>query len=257
MVPGARYKITRRCLERRFFMTPDRPEVEQALGYVLGVCLREYGLQLHAACFMANHYHLDVTDVRGNFPAFKCKLNSLIAKALNALRGRFDAFWSADPPCDVELVSEDDVVDRMAYTLANPVAAELVRRSTRWPGLTTAGWSFGESRCYDRPEFYFDPENDDMPEAAEITVVRPAVLAGLSDDEFEKLLLSKVAEREAEAGETLRREHRRVLGESRILKQHWNKAPKSREDRFGLRPTVAASNKWARVAALQREDGSF
>src|SRR5690606_22600429 len=151
VVPGRRYKITRRCLERRFFMTPDTPEVEQILGYILGFCLDHYVLELHAACFMSNHYHLDVTDPYGQFPAFKCKFNSLVAKALNAHRGRFDCFWSADAPCDVELVSDEDVVDRMAYTLANPVTAGLVRRAGRWPGFTTAGDAFGTQLKFSRP----------------------------------------------------------------------------------------------------------
>jgi len=30
--------------------------------YLLGYCLHEYGLQLHAACFMGDHHHLDVAD---------------------------------------------------------------------------------------------------------------------------------------------------------------------------------------------------
>ena len=125
--------------------------------------------------------------------------------------------------------------------------------STRWPGLTTAGWEFGERQHYDRPAFYFDEDNEDMPEAVDFATTRPRVLDDLTDDEFQELLQSKVAECEQDVAARLRREHRRVLGESRILKQHWNRAPKGREERFGMRPRVAASSKWARVAALQRD----
>lgn len=251
VIPGRRYKITRRCLERRFFLTPDC-DVRNALGYILAWCLEEYGLQLHAACFMANHYHLDVTDLRGNFPAFKCKLNSLIAKAFNAKRGRFDRFWSADAPCDVELVSDDDVISRMAYTLANPVSAGLVRRARRWPGLTTAGLAFGTKVRFKRPSWYFDAANLDVPDTAELTVVRPDVMKELSDEQLLARLEDEVRDIEADVQERLRKSGRRFLGESRLFKQRWNDHPNSRATRFGTRPTVAASNKWARVAALQR-----
>ena len=248
---GSRYKITRRCLERRLFLNPDEPYVRQVCGYLLGVCAKEYGILIHSACFMGNHYHLDVTDTRGQFPAFKNKFNSMLAKALNARRGRFDTFWSGGSSCDVELVSGEDVVDRMAYTLANPVSAGLVRRSTRWPGLTTAGVAFGTTLTFERPDQFFDHKNPANPDTASFTVVRPAVLPELSDEEFQAELEHRVAERERDAADKLRAEHRRFLGESRLSRQRWNEAPRNREERFGIRPTVAGT-KWGRIAALQR-----
>jgi len=253
VVPGRRYKITRRCLERRFFMTPDTPEVEQILGYILGFCLDHYVLELHAACFMSNHYHLDVTDPYGQFPAFKCKFNSLVAKALNAHRGRFDCFWSADAPCDVELVSDEDVVDRMAYTLANPVTAGLVRRAGRWPGFTTAGDAFGTQLKFSRPVGYFDSSNPNVPDEVSVTLVRPKVMLELSDAEFQELLEDKVRMREVAAGAELRAHNRRFLGEARVLRQRWQDRPGTREPRFETRPRIAASSSWARVAAEQRD----
>ena len=266
VIPGRRYKITRRCLERRFFLTPDSPEVRELLGFILAWCLEEYGLHLHAACFMGNHYHLDVTDVRGNFPSFKCKLNSLIAKALNAKRGRFDRFWSGDSPCDVELVSDDDDIlfqDNICQGFklvpfigcASGIAWVVQDESPdRWPGLTTAGLAFGTKLRFRRPDGYFDKRNSKVPEVAELVVVRPDVMPERSDAELLALLDKKVRDIELEVCEKLRKNNRRFLGESRILKQHWNHHPRTREARFGIRPKVAASNKWARIAALQRNE---
>ena len=37
-----------------------------------------------------------------------------------------------------------------------------------------------------------------------------------------------------------------------ILRQRWTARPCTHEPRRGLRPRVAARNKWARIAALQR-----
>ncbi len=233
-------------------MAPDRKEVTELIGYCLGLCLTRFNIKLHAACFMSNHYHLDVTDPDGEFPAFKCMLNSFLARGFNCLRGRFDKFWSADRACDVELVSDDDVVDRMAYTLANPVSAGLVRRSRRWSGFTTAGNKFGSVMKFERPGFFFDAKNPDVPSEVEIRVVRPGVLKSLTDEEFENRLAEAMHELEAKARRRLREEHRRFLGEQRILRQRWNQRPKSFDERFTKTPKVSSRSKWARIAALQR-----
>ena len=250
--PGRRYKITRRCFERRLYLTPSSPEVKQILGYLLGYCLHKYGLQLHAACFMGNHYHLDVTDVRGNFPGFKSTFNGLVARRLNAHRGRRDRFWSADRGCDVELTDDNDVIDRMSYTLANPVTAGLVPRATRWPSLTTAGMAFGDSMHFRRPSGFFDEKDGDMPASTEVELTRPNVMKGLTDGELHALLTDRVRVREQEAKAQLRKQKRRFMLESRIAKQHWNRKPRSTEERFKTTPTVAAGCKWTRIAALQR-----
>ncbi len=252
VVPGRRYKITRRCFGRHLYMTPDRPEVREIIGFTLGLCLERYGLRLHAACFMGNHYHIDVTDPHGNYPAFKCMLNSLLAKALNALRGRFDSFWSGDGPCDVELVDDDDVVDRMAYTLANPVTAGLVKAAERWPGFTTAGVTLGTEMSFRRPNVYFDASNPDVPSKVCFKVERPAVRPDLDDAQFDQLLRDKVKERERKARKELKAEGRRPKGEEKVSKQRWNALPETYEPRFTLTPTVAGRSKWARISALQR-----
>ena len=245
-------KITRRCLERQFFLTPDTPKITQMIGYLLGYCLRKYGLKLHAAVFMANHYHLDVTDVRGNYPKFKSTFNGLLSRQLNRHRGRSDRFWSADRGCDVVLTDDDDVVRKMAYTLANPVSAGLVPRSTRWPGLTTSGLPFGATMEFERPSGFWDDKEGEMPESCSVELVRPEVLTHLSDAELMSVLDAQVREREDEAAARLRRENRRFMLESRIFKQGWNRKPRTPEDRFTTTPTVAAGCKWARIAALQR-----
>ena len=250
--PGRRLKITRRCFERRFFLTPDNPKVRQIIGYLLGYCLDRYGLKLHAACFMGNHYHLDVTDVHGNYPEFKAVFNGLLARVLNAHRGRFDRFWSADRPCDVELLDDNDVLRRMAYTIANPVSAGLVPRSQRWPGFTSAGVAFGSTMSFERPSGFFDSPDSDMPKTVEVRIERPPIMKHLSDEELMTELDREVREREFEAAQKLRQEGRRFALETRIARQKWHRRPRTFEQRFTTTPSVAASCKWSRIAALQR-----
>lgn len=75
---------------------------------------------LHAVCVMSNHWHGVVTDPEGRLPKFLEIFHKLVAKAQNASLGRWENLWSSDKTSAVPLVSEADVLEKMAYTLANP-----------------------------------------------------------------------------------------------------------------------------------------
>jgi hypothetical protein len=252
--PGVRYKVTRRCLERRFLMLPDDPRVRDFFGYCLGLALSRFGLVLHAACAMSNHYHLDLTDPSGRLPEFKCMFNAFVARGLNALRGRFDRFWSEDRPCDVELPTDEDVLRAMAYTVTNPASAQLVRTGRRWPGFTTWGLPFGSVMRFERPKLFFDEDNaSKLPDYVEIEIVRPDVCQDLDDDELFALLTTRVREREQAKEAKVKRAGARFMGERKVAKQSWRRHPTRAEGRFGPRPTISASSKWIRIARLQRK----
>ena len=99
VLPGARVLVTRRCHDRRFFLsafgdprkghTPE--QTENFYGYTLARAVLKYGVELHAACQMGNHHHLSMTDVLGNRPNFKNSVHSNLARGLNARFGRFDS----------------------------------------------------------------------------------------------------------------------------------------------------------------------
>lgn len=244
------YKVTRRVTQRLFLLKPEYV-TRQVFGYCLGVALQRFGILLHAAKVLCNHYHLDLTDPHGRLPEFKHLLNMLVARAMNAHWGRFENFFASDAPSDVELVTSAEVLDRMVYTLTNPVKDGLVRCGAEWHGLTTYGMRFGSKMVFERPEKFFD-ENGSLPERVEVEVTRPDILPELSDDELFQLLMHKVKARERELADAARRENRRFLGMKRVLRQRHTDSPASRERRFGLNPRVASRSKWQRIAALQR-----
>lgn len=267
IIPGTRYLTTRRCVERRLFLTPDSENAERInnfIGYCLGVCLDLYSIDLHAAVYESNHEHLNITDVLGEVGAFKTTLHAWIARGINALRGRSDRFWSADEPVyvrsgdplyddegeEIERTQLDDLI----YTLTNPVKDGLTRNGGRWPGFTTYGWHFGETRTFKKPDWFFDPKNPDLPDEVSITLKRPKdVLRDLSDEEFWELLMQKVRTREAEYCDERRKKNKRFMGESKIRKQHWNKIPRSYEERFNTTRRVRDANPKRRRKALERD----
>jgi len=244
------YKVTRRTTQRLYLLLPTKM-THEVFGYCLGVALERFGIRMHAVTVLSNHYHIDVTDPYGLLPEFKHLLNLLVARALNAHWGRFENFFASDGPSDVELATPEEVLDRMVYTLTNPVKDGLVRSGGEWGGLTSYGMRFGTKMEFRRPEEFFD-KNGALPEKVVVEVSRPDILPELSDEELFVLLMRKVKERERELLAAAKEEGRRFLGMRRVLRCKHTDSPASREPRFNLNPRVASRSKWQRIAALQR-----
>jgi hypothetical protein len=188
-----------------------------------------------------------VTDPRAQLPAFHQFLDALVARALNASLGRWEAFWAPNSYSAVTLVSPRDIVDKAAYVLANPVAAKLVRLGRLWPGLWSAPeWIGAEPVVARRPKHFFD-EKGSLPDVAALQLTSPPGFASAGD--FRDQLLAAVADREAlaqqEAGGGF-------LGVARVLAQKPTARPAPGEPRRGLNPRIAARDKWKRIEALGR-----
>ena len=123
-------------------------------------------------CFMSNHWHGVVTDPFARLPEFLEHFHRLLAKAQNASLGRWENLWSSDKTSVVLLVSDDDVLEKMAYTIANPTAAGLVRSPREWPGVITT--RIGERCTVDMPDVFFDPEGS-LPETVALEFTRPPI----------------------------------------------------------------------------------
>jgi hypothetical protein len=122
------------------------------------VAANKTGVLLHAVCVISNHWHGVVTDPFARLPEFLEHFHRLLAKAQNASldRCRWENLWSSDKTSVVLLVSDEDVLEKMAYVIANPTAAGLVRSPCDWPGVITA--RLGERCTVEMPEVFFDPE---------------------------------------------------------------------------------------------------
>jgi REP element-mobilizing transposase RayT len=245
VLPGTTYLVTRRCSQRQFLLRPSR-STDQVFLYLLALAARRHGILVHAFCVLSNHYHLVVTDPRAELPAFQQLLDALVARALNAALRRWENFWAPDSYSAVALVTPAAIVEKAAYTLANPVAAWLVYPARVWPGL----WSpperiEGGPLQAKRPEHFFDPKGG-LPDMVELQLTQPP---GFSTAEtFRALLTSALAAQEALAASTAPG----FLGPARVLAQRPFDRPGTGELHHGLKPRVAARNKWKRIEALER-----
>ncbi len=247
VVPGTTYLVSRRCTQREFLLKPS-VLTNLVFKFVLAVAATRYGVLVHAACVMSNHFHLVLTDPRANLPDFSRFLDGIVAKALNALYGRWENFWAPFSYSAVALASPEDIVDKVAYTLANPATAGLVEHGRQWPGV----WSDPRSICQqgeriERPGHYF-AKNGSMPEAQELVFSAPPGFE--SAEAFREQVIARVNELEQQAAADREANHVDVLGPRRILNQSHSGRPVTGEPRRGLNPRVAAKDKWKRIEAL-------
>ena len=242
VLPGVTYLVTRRCSERRFFLRPDR-RVTAVFEYVLAWCASKHGVQVHAYVAMSNHYHLVLTDVRGSLPAFTQDFHSLVARAVNCLRGRWESFWDPQPTSEVVLLDDAAVVEKIAYVLANPVRARLVGTARGWLGATSAGMQFGRARRFGRPAVFF---SDAMPEFVDLELVRLGWCSRFDDRALQRSIEARVRELEVE--------HAKLgpaIGMQAVLARDWSDAPTSTQPRRELSPRVAGGDRVTRIGWLR------
>ena len=224
--------------------------VNAIFAYCLAAAAQRYGILVHSFCVLSNHYHLVVTDVRGNLPAFEQYLNQLVARAINASLGRWENFWAPGSYSAVRLTCAGDILEKAAYTLANPVAAGLVPRGERWPGLwSRPDWIDRPSKQVRRPEGFFR-KNGPMAESYPLALVRPPCFE--TTESFVSALREALRRHEDAAHVKMRDSGRSFLGSKAVRRQSSTERPETREPRRGLNPRIAARDRWKRIEALLR-----
>jgi putative transposase len=192
-----------------------------------------------------------LTDPDAKRPAFLQLFHSLVARAINAAFGEWDALWSGQPYSAPRLLEPDDVLRKLVYTLANTVAAGLVRYCKDWAGPTSWNMEYGVPIKITRPPGFFSKK---MPEEVELVIHRPAGLRpDLSDRELRALVRERAHDKEREIIGKMAESGGTFMGMARVLKQDRHHTPSRPDTRGGIRPTVAGRSKWARIEALQQD----
>jgi REP element-mobilizing transposase RayT len=249
VLPGTTYLVTRRCTQREFLLKPSA-FVNRVFKYVLAVAAERYQIRIHALCVMSNHVHMVLTDPRANLPEFARVLDGVVARALNAHYKRRENFWAPGSYSAVELTSPDDVVEKIAYTLANPASADLVEHGRQWPGLWSPPRSIGQpGEVIDRPDQYFTPEGF-MPEQIALEFALPPGFESLGV--FVSLVVGRLTDMENVAAARRQAKGSKVLGVRRVLSQPHTDRPSTEEQRSELNPRIAAGDRETRAAILRK-----
>ncbi|MEM7232248.1 MAG: hypothetical protein AAF517_08745, partial [Planctomycetota bacterium] len=191
-------------------------------------------------------------DVLGTMPEFMHWLNLQSSHAINAHHGRSGTVWESRQYRRVTLngdlalegvsdplKSDDDIVAKMVYTLANPVSAGLVRRGDQWPGLRLGALVTPKQELLiPRPKLYFKQ----TPELAKIELVRPPCYEELTDAEFGDLIQGRTEECEQTVREEFKATGRTFLGAKRARKVNPDECPEPQEVQKRESPVVAGKD---------------
>jgi hypothetical protein len=200
ILPGLSFLITRRTLRRTHLLRPDA-ELNNLFRYCLAYAADRNGIAVHCATVMSSHEHLVVTDTRGTLPRFLHDLHRTLALGIKVLRRWEGAVWDHEKTSVVELRTEQAVLEKIAYCIANPVAAGLVRSADQWPGVTLSPTQLGRTVwTAKRPQFYLDQDNPQWPAALSLTLQMPRLT--IDDALAREMVDSEVKRLEREARET-------------------------------------------------------
>jgi hypothetical protein len=208
-------------------------------------------VEVHAFCVMSNHYHLLVTDPHARLPAFVQYLDAFVARAVNAALGRWEGFWASRVSFSaVSNAAPMDVVRKVAYVLANPVAAGLVKHGSDWPGLRSALEQLGTAVFgADRPGTFFRAKGS-TPASVDLALTLPRGFS--SAKEFQDAVEREVRKLEDDARRAFAAQGRRFLGSAKVLAQDPLTSPPGVEPRRNLSPRIAAVDPLRRVAEIAR-----
>lgn len=241
--------VTRSCTQQQFLLRPDR-ESTNAFRYCLIEAAQHHKVDLLDFVQMSNHLHDAIFDRLGTGPEFYERFHKLLARCMNALRGRWENFFSSEQVCVVRLETTEDLINKLVYIATNPVKDGLVARVADWPGAS--GYHAlvtGTPVRATRPKHFF-VEDGDMPAEVSMTLRIPPELG--DHDAIVAEVRARVEAFEKEAAHQRAETGRRVLGRYAVLRQAWDSSPTTRKRRRSLRPTIAAKKLWARLEALQR-----
>ena len=224
-------------------------KVNRVILFCLARAAALYGLQIHAICVLGNHYHIVLTDPLGLLSEFTGWANEHIARALNRHLGRVENFFDSTRGSYVRLFGSDDVLEKMVYTLSNPVAAGLVAKGSQWPGVRTRPEQLGETLEVERPEFYFRPDGP-VPEKVDLELFVPPAFKADGLAAFRGRLTEAVEAKEAELRQRAREESRRFKGARAVRQQSPFDSPSTPRDFGKLNPRVACRDKERRKQVL-------
>jgi REP element-mobilizing transposase RayT len=251
VIAGTTYFFTRRCVQRQFLLKPTEQLVE-VFAFCLAVASSRTGVVLHAFTVMSNHWHAVLTDVEGRLPEFAEWVHKYVAKCMNCALDRRENFWSSVHYNAIALTDREDVLDKIAYTLANPVSARLVPCARGWPGLRSEPESHMTPPVpIDRPRVYFR-KNGEVTERAFLMIEKPSMFADVKDETYAELVGVELERREVEQRRRVARRGGGFVGLRKIRETSPFSVASAPEAKAGPVPRVASRSRRRRLEGIKR-----
>ncbi len=240
--PDTTYLLTRRIKDRLFYLTPKYDDIAPMIGYAMAYAAKKHKISIYAYSGMSNHTHLVVHDNKGNLPLFMRDMNRMIAVYLNKkFKNNNHNVWSYGKPGFTILPESQDILDKILYTLLNPVQAELVQNQVHWPGLIMKPRDIlKEKIVFKRPKMHFS-KNTKFPEKIELQIGIPEGFMGITKKSYVQYLEERI--KSGEENIKLAMGNRKFLGRRRVKKFEHTYSPNTPARKSKLNPRVAGKNR--------------
>ena len=253
IVAGSTVMITRRTIQRRHLFAHDAV-VRDLFLYALGVTANKFGLLLLTVILMSTHEHIVLTDPQGLLPDFLRDFHRLFALGIKRHRKWAGAVWDPGKTSVVRLITSQALVEKIAYCMANPVAAGLVPNVSAWPGLTTHPSQLGRGQFeVPRPRVFFDANNKQWPDSLVLPLAMPPSSLWTGSAEELRQSVSRELELQQEvARKKLESEGRQFLGLERCRRTNPFDQARGPEPLHDRNPTFAVGRgqREMRLAAI-------
>jgi len=262
VLKGQTYFLTRRTVAQFFLFRPDQ-DLNDLIFYALAYTIQQFNMTLQAICVMSNHIHMVITDIDGCHPLFTHLFHSLVAGAVKRLRTKDGKPWSGEvfdkrQTSMVLLATPNAIIEKIAYTLANPVAAGLVEKSSQWPGVATLVEQMGRTVLrVRRPDRFFNPKKTKYPEFIDLPIKLPPMVPEEQAKGFRENVKAELRRQETAARREILRQGRSFLGAAQVMQISPFDRPENHEPQGQLNPTFAVGREQpeARKAAIAKRRG--
>ena len=243
--------VTRRVHKRQMLLIEDE-YVTQVIEYTLAYCLYKYKVELHAIVVEGNHIHRVDTDADGIRPKFIQDFHSFVGRQLNQYYKEGDAFFSNKQTSIVDNATANDALQRIVYTMGNPVADGIEREGKNHKGIRKR-WPQPD-KVVKRPEKFWRSIEDGgvAPDTLTLRFGKPPGWEGLSDDELDHLIEKRVLAYEKEKRDERDAEGKSFRCDVTNEQPDPRSFPKSPHRLFGLAPLIGAAIKEDRITAIKR-----
>ena len=253
---GAVFELISSTLQGRYLLRPGRQLNEILLG-VLGRSQRLYGVEIFAAAFLSNHFHMLVfVETPEQLSGFMQYFKGNLAREAGRLSGWREKFWGRRyRPIQVS-DEETAQVARLRYILAQACKEGLVASPFDWPGVHCARALVEGTGLtglwYDRTRQFYARRRGEKAKDSDFATPETVVFqplpcwAHLSPEEYQAAVLEIVREIEHEAARAHAEAGTEPLGVVEILRQNRRERPLNR--RRSPAPRFHAATKAARQA---------
>jgi hypothetical protein len=255
-LPGTTYFVTGVCERHEFRLKPSK-ETNAAFAVSMMEAADRFGIEILAVCQMSSHYHSVVHDRYGFLSEYLRDFHSVMGR-FGSARDEVEncKFWSSQDSDTMVLGDIESIIEKVAYTLANPTKDYIVERPEDWIGVRTkvADLGTGRGSVHVRPKRFFDAEG----RVSEVVMVSSELPHEIADrigvERFRERVAKRLERYVAEAKAEVRAGRASFMGlakAKRFSVWHATGSPKGRTAGRGAeaRRRVAAASK-GRLSAM-------